>query len=132
MPSRDTMAPTAASRPHERSEPAMDKHTMLRQAGRTAGITQKQAEEFTAAFLELMTNAIVNNGHLNISHFGTFKVVRRAPGVRRDLNSDDPKATVKVPMGVDVRFVASDRMKDQIREKNPWTGPESSTSTPAS
>lgn len=110
----------------------MDKHTMLRQAARTAGITQQQAEAFTAAFLELMTNAIVNNGHLNISHFGTFKVVRRAPGVRRDLNSDDPKATINVPMGVDVRFVASDKMKDQIREKNPWTGPESSTSTPAS
>lgn len=127
MPSRDTMAPTAARRPQEQtgSEQRMDKHTLMRRAARAAGITQDQAFKFTEAFLESIQEAIAQDLSLGISNFGFFKVKRLPPKERKNyLSKDNPDEIIHLKMGVDVRFSASEKLKEMIREKHPWNGNE--------
>ena len=70
------------------------------------GLTLQAAKDIVDLVFELLQKGLVEEGHVVLSGFGTFRVVRRKERRGWDIGKRSP---VKVPARKDVTFVPSRR-----------------------
>ncbi|MDA8164281.1 MAG: HU family DNA-binding protein [Desulfobacteraceae bacterium] len=89
----------------------MNKTDLIVAVANATEISKATASKSIAHFLEAITNALVTEGKVTISGFGTFAVVERAPRAGRNLRTGK---RLTIPARNVVRFKTGKRLADSI------------------
>jgi len=90
----------------------MTKADMVDKIAVKTGITKAAGEKVLNAFLESVQEALVAEGRLNLSGFGSFVVETRQARTARNPRTNE---IINVPASKVVKFRSSTRLKDTIK-----------------
>lgn len=92
----------------------MNRPELLAKISKSASVTQKDAEAFLNAFIEIVTTALSKNDEIRLLGFGTFSTA-----VRKATTGRNPKTNeeIQIPETVVPKFKASQNLKDAVAKK---------------
>lgn len=89
----------------------MNKKEFVEKFAEKAGITKKEADAYTAAFLGVLTDAYVAGDDVNFVGFGKFTVKKRAEKKGRNPKTSEE---IMIPATSIPSFVAGKILKDKV------------------
>lgn len=107
----------------------MNKAHLAQKISEKLDVPKKQAEDFVAAFQEIVTDTLKSDEEVTIAGFGTFSSRIRA--ARKGVNPRRPSEIIDVPAVKVPKFKAGKALKDALKASTPGASAPTSTSTPA-
>ena len=95
----------------------MNKAMLALKLAEQLDVPKKTAEDFVAAFQEIVTNTLVNDDEVTIAGFGTFSSRIRA--ARKGVNPRNPSQVIDVPAVKVPKFKAGKALKDALKASTP-------------
>ncbi len=92
----------------------MNKAELVAAVAAKTGATKKAAEETVNAFVEVVTNALVEGDKVQLVGFGSFEVRKRAA---RKGRNPQTKEEIKIPASKAPVFKAGKALKDLVNNK---------------
>ena len=92
----------------------MNKAELIAAIAAKTGDTKKAAEASVNAFVETVTNALVEGDKVQLVGFGSFEVRKRAP---RKGRNPQTKEEIKIPASKAPVFKAGKALKDLVNNK---------------
>ncbi len=92
----------------------MNKAELVAAVAAKTGATKKVAEESVNAFVEVVTNALVEGDKVQLVGFGSFEVRKRAA---RKGRNPQTKEEIKIPASKAPVFKAGKALKDLVNNK---------------
>ena len=89
----------------------MTKQDIIRQLEQRTILSQKQATQAVDAFIDIITDALVNDEVILLRGFASIKTVQRAAKLARNITKG---TTVMLPPRKQVKFTAYNDLKDKI------------------
>ncbi|NCO05214.1 MAG: HU family DNA-binding protein [Candidatus Magasanikbacteria bacterium] len=80
-----------------------------------AGVSKKEAEDMVAAFVDVVTKALMDGGEVTIAGFGAFSAKVRAG--RIGVNPQNPAEKIQIPPVTVPKFKAGKALKDALKGK---------------
>ncbi|MDP2632066.1 MAG: HU family DNA-binding protein [Candidatus Uhrbacteria bacterium] len=103
----------------------MNKALLALKISEKLGVSKKNAEDFVAAFQDIVIDALKNDIEVTIAGFGTFS--SRVRAARKGVNPRKPTEIINVPAVKIPKFKAGKKLKDELKAS---TSGSTSTSTP--
>lgn len=91
----------------------MNKALLALKIAEKIDVPKKTAEEFIAAFQEIVTETLEQNEEVTIAGFGTFS--SRVRAARKGVNPRNPSETIDVPAVKVPKFKAGKALKDSLK-----------------
>ena len=91
----------------------MTKAELIVKIATKANTTKASAERALNAFLESVTQALVKDGKLTLTGFGTFAVEKRSERKGRNPRTG---AAIKIPASKAVKFRPGKNLKDSVKK----------------
>lgn len=95
----------------------MNKATLALKISEKLNLPKKTAEDFIAAFQEIVTETLKNDENVTIAGFGTFSSRIRA--ARKGVNPRKPTEIIDVPAVKVPKFKAGKTLKDALKATTP-------------
>lgn len=95
----------------------MNKALLALKLSEKLGLPKKTAEDFIAAFQDIVINALKNDEDVTIAGFGTFSSRIRA--ARKGVNPRNPSEVINVPAVKVPKFKAGKKLKDELKASTP-------------
>lgn len=92
----------------------MNKSDLIAAIAAKTGDTKKSAEETVNAFVNVVTEELVNGGKVQLVGFGSFEVRKRAA---RKGRNPQTKEEIKIPASKAPVFKAGKALKDLVNKK---------------
>ena len=92
----------------------MNKTELIAEIATKTGDTKKAAEASVNAFVETVTNALVEGDKVQLVGFGSFEVRKRAA---RKGRNPQTKEEIKIPASKEPVFKAGKALKDLVNKK---------------
>lgn len=92
----------------------MNKSELVAAIAAKTGNTKKNTEELVNAFVDVVTEALVNEDKVQLVGFGSFEVRKRAA---RKGRNPQTKEEIKIPASVAPVFKAGKLLKDLVNKK---------------
>ena len=92
----------------------MNKSELIAAMAAKTGATKKAAEESVNAFVEVVTNTLVEGEKVQLVGFGSFEVRKRAA---RKGRNPQTKEEIKIPASKSPVFKAGKALKDLVNNK---------------
>jgi len=89
----------------------MNKSDLIAAVAGRANLSRSQASAAVEATIESIVDTLKQGADVRLVGFGTFQVVKRAPGVGRDLRTGQ---SIKIPASKAPKFRAGQVLKDAI------------------
>jgi len=93
----------------------MNKAELAAQLAEQLDVSKKLAEDFVAAFEEIVTRALVHGEEVTIAGFGTFSSRMRKG--RIGVNPQNPTEKITIPSVLVPKFKAGKALKDTLKGK---------------
>lgn len=93
----------------------MNKAELATRISTQLNISKKLAEDFVAAFEEIVTHTLQNGQEVTIAGFGTFSARTRKG--RMGVNPQKPSEPIEIPSVVVPKFKAGKALKDTLKGK---------------
>ncbi len=94
----------------------MNKSELIEKLSLSLQIPSRDAEKFLSTFINLIYQELKNDGEVNISGFGKFKVSHRE--ARIGVNPRQPDQKITIPKLNTPKFVAGEAFKKAVAIKN--------------
>lgn len=98
----------------------MNKALIAETLAQRTGLSKKQAEDFIEAFMEAVTQALVEGQEVTLAGFGTFMPKFRS--ARMGVNPQNPTERIQVPAVVIPKFKAGKALKDALKQVDASNG----------
>lgn len=92
----------------------MNKAELAQTIANKVGTSKKEAEEMVAAFVNIVTTTLQDDGEVNIAGFGAFSARTRAGRV--GVNPQNPSEKIQIPSVIVPKFKAGKRLKDALKK----------------
>ncbi|MEK7615328.1 MAG: HU family DNA-binding protein [Patescibacteria group bacterium] len=93
----------------------MNKADLATRLAEQLNVSKKLAEDFVAAFEEIVTRTLLNGDEVTIAGFGTFSARQRKG--RMGVNPQKPSEAIEIPTVVVPKFKAGKALKDTLKGK---------------
>lgn len=93
----------------------MNKADLAAQLAEQLDVSKKLAEDFVAAFEEIVTRSLVHGEEVTIAGFGTFSSRMRKG--RIGVNPQNPTEKIEIPSVLVPKFKAGKALKDTLKGK---------------
>lgn len=100
----------------------MNKATLALKISEQLDVPKKVAEDFIAAFQDIVTTSLQDDEEVTIAGFGTFSSRIRA--ARKGVNPRKPSEIIDVPAVKVPKFKAGKTLKDALKASTPGAKPE--------
>ncbi len=91
----------------------MNKADLATRLSEQLNVSKKLAEDFVAAFEEIVTRTLLNGDEVTIAGFGTFSARKRKG--RMGVNPQKPSEPITIPTVVVPKFKAGKALKDTLK-----------------
>ena len=95
--------------------PSMNKADLATRLAEQLNVSKKLAEDFVAAFEEIVTRTLLHGDEVTIAGFGTFSARQRKG--RMGVNPQKPSEPIEIPTVVVPKFKAGKALKDTLKGK---------------
>lgn len=93
----------------------MNKADLATRLAEQLNVSKKLAEDFVAAFEEIVTRALLHGDEVTIAGFGTFSARQRKG--RMGVNPQKPSEPIEIPTVIVPKFKAGKALKDTLKGK---------------
>lgn len=93
----------------------MNKSELANRLAEQLNVSKKLAEDFIAAFEEIVTRTLLHGNEVTIAGFGTFSARQRKG--RMGVNPQKPSEPITIPTVVVPKFKAGKALKDTLKGK---------------
>lgn len=93
----------------------MNKAELAQAIAEKVGLNKKEAEDMIAAFVDIVTHTLKNNGEVTIAGFGAFSAKTRKGRV--GVNPQNPTQKIQIPAVTVPKFKAGKGLKDTLKGK---------------
>ena len=91
----------------------MNKADLATRLAEQLNVSKKLAEDFVAAFEDIVTRALLHGDEVTIAGFGTFSARQRKG--RMGVNPQKPSEPIEIPTVVVPKFKAGKALKDTLK-----------------